>query len=50
MARNYLKGEIGDKVNAKLAAAAFNFRKALNELLFLAKNMFSNTQFINKNV
>jgi transposase, IS5 family len=33
MARNFLKGEIGDKVNAILAAAAFNLKKALNELL-----------------
>ena len=36
--RNYLKGEDGDKINAMLAASAFNFkswmRKALAELIF----------------
>lgn len=32
MLRNYLKGSIGDKVNAILAGAAFNFKKALNEI------------------
>ena len=40
MAKNYLKGEIGDKVNAILAAAAFNFRKALNDLLLWLKIYF----------
>jgi IS5 family transposase len=38
MLRNYLKGAAGDKVNALLAAAAFNFKKKLNrtkvELLY----------------
>ncbi|MFB6258272.1 MAG: IS5 family transposase, partial [Flavobacteriales bacterium] len=29
MARNYLKGEVGDSINAMMAAAGFNFRKAL---------------------
>jgi len=32
MLRNYLKGAAGDKVNALLAAAAFNFRKKLNRI------------------
>lgn len=32
MLRNYLKGVIGDKINALLAGAAFNFKKALNEI------------------
>jgi transposase, IS5 family len=32
MIRNYLKGVIGDKINAILAGAAFNFKKALNEI------------------
>jgi IS5 family transposase len=27
MARNYLKGTMGDAINLLLAAAAFNFRK-----------------------
>ena len=39
MARNYLKGEIGDSMNAMLAASAFNFkswmRKALAEFIFV---------------
>lgn len=39
MARNYLKGEIGDSINAMLGASAFNFkswmRKALAELIFV---------------
>lgn len=37
MAKNYLKGEIGDKVNAILAAAAFNLRKSLSELILWLK-------------
>lgn len=32
MARNFLKGMIGDKINAILAGAAFNFRIALKEI------------------
>lgn len=31
MDRNYLKGTVGDKVNALLAAAGFNFRKLIRE-------------------
>ncbi|MCJ7581560.1 MAG: IS5 family transposase [Candidatus Aminicenantes bacterium] len=31
--RNYLKGSLGDSVNLMLAAAAFNFRKLLRQLL-----------------
>ena len=30
LARNYLKGTIGDAINLLLAAAAFNFKKWLN--------------------
>ena len=41
MARNYLKGEIGDSLNAMLAASAFNFkswmRKALAEFIFVVE-------------
>lgn len=41
MDRNYLKGEIGDAINAMLAAAAFNFkswmRNALEQLIFVLK-------------
>jgi IS5 family transposase len=32
MLRNFLKGVEGDKINAILAGAAFNFKKALNEI------------------
>jgi len=32
MARNYLKGTIGDDINANLAAARFNFRGLLNNI------------------
>ncbi len=32
MLRNFLKGVLGDKINAILAGAAFNFKKALNEI------------------
>ena len=41
MGRNYLKGEIGDKINAMLAATAFNFkswmRKAITQFFFVLK-------------
>jgi len=36
MARNYLKGIIGDSINLMLAAAAFNFKKLMRKL----KNFF----------
>jgi IS5 family transposase len=32
MLRNFLKGVMGDKINAILAGAAFNFKKALNQI------------------
>lgn len=39
MLRNYLKGQQGDQINSPMAAAAFNFKKKLNqitkELLFV---------------
>ena len=39
MERNYLKGEVGDQINAILAASAFNFRswlrKATESLIFV---------------
>lgn len=41
MQRNYLKGEVGDQLNAILAASAFNFRswmrKAVENLIFVWK-------------
>ncbi|MBP7875135.1 MAG: hypothetical protein KA023_10160, partial [Bacteroidales bacterium] len=30
--RNYLKGQIGDKINALMAAAGFNFRRLLRKM------------------
>jgi len=33
MARNYLKGTLGDKINVILAASAYNFKKWINNLL-----------------
>ena len=33
MVRNYLKGSVGDSINLMLAAAAFNFKKWMRELL-----------------
>jgi IS5 family transposase len=39
LGRNYLKGELGDEINAMLAASAFNFkswmRKAGGQLIFV---------------
>jgi len=32
--RNYLAGQVGDKINAVLAAAGYNFRKLLGWLVF----------------
>jgi IS5 family transposase len=42
MARNYLKGSLGDGMNVLLSAAAFNFKKFLNELedIFLVLEYF----------
>lgn len=32
MIRNFLKGEVGDAVNALLAASAFNLKKRYNQI------------------
>jgi len=32
MARNYLKGMVGNDINANLAAAGFNFKGLLNKI------------------
>ena len=32
MGRNYIKGQIGDKINALMAAAGFNFRRLLRKM------------------
>jgi IS5 family transposase len=34
MDRNYLKGKVGDKINALLAGSGFNIRKLLRAFLF----------------
>ena len=41
MARNYLKGEIGDKMNLLLACSAFNFKKLMRELAFCLRNIIT---------
>ena len=52
MDRNYLKGEIGDAINAMLAAAALNFRSwmrnALEHLIFVLKFIESVLDYIKK--
>jgi transposase, IS5 family len=40
MIRNYLRGEMGDKVNTILAAAAFNLKKMLSRIKKELKNIF----------
>ena len=40
MIRNYLKGEMGDKVNTILAGAAFNLKKMLTKIKTELKNIF----------
>ena len=52
MDRNYLKGEIGDAINAMLAAAALNFRSwmrnALEHLIFVLNFIESVLDYIKK--
>ena len=45
MDRNYLKGETGNRVNAILAASAFNFRKLLKEFYCFLRNMQSKSDY-----
>ncbi|MDR0305356.1 MAG: IS5 family transposase [Chitinispirillales bacterium] len=45
--RNYLKGLQGDKINAMLAAAAFNFRKWMRKFFAPLKNLF---QYLKRSV
>jgi len=33
--RNYLKGSVGDRINLMLAAAAYNFKKLMRQLLYV---------------
>lgn len=42
MIRNYLKGEMGDKVNTILAGTAFNLKKMLSRIKEDLKNIFLN--------
>jgi IS5 family transposase len=42
LGRNYLKGVQGDRINAMLAAAAFNFRKWLREFFVQTQKRFQN--------
>lgn len=42
MIRNYLKGEMGDKVNTILAGTAFNLKKMLSRIRKELKNIFLN--------
>ena len=36
--RNFLKGFAGDQINLLMAAAAFNFKKWMREVIFVLKN------------
>jgi IS5 family transposase len=38
MARNFLKGKVGDAINALMSAAAFNFKKLMNTCVRAVKN------------
>lgn len=42
MAKNYLKGVVGDEINAILAGAAFNFKSWMNQLLNFWLRFLSN--------
>jgi transposase, IS5 family len=57
MARNYLKGTVGDAMNVMLAASAMNFKRMMNkwkeQLVFLALRIlqllnFYNNMFVNR--
>lgn len=40
LARNYLKGDLGDAINLMLAASAFNFKKLMKQLLDFLSTVF----------
>jgi hypothetical protein len=42
MGRNYLKGIIGDQINAMMAAAAWNFKKWMREMAHSFLYFFQN--------
>lgn len=45
VARNYLKGVVGDQINFMLAASAFNYRKLMKKLRAKALWLYSKTSF-----
>lgn len=47
LGRNFYKGVAGDAVNLLLAAAAYNFKRAMNALLWLKKEFNEMLQFYN---
>ena len=47
LGRNFYKGVAGDTVNLLLAAAAYNFKRAMNALLWLKKEFNEMLQFYN---
>ena len=44
--RNFLKGFDGDQINLIMAAAAFNFRKWMREIIFWLQNLFNPMKWI----
>ena len=38
--RNYLKGNVGDSINLMLAAAAYNFKKLMRQLIDYLRLVF----------
>ena len=40
LARNYLKGSLGDAINLMLAASAFNFKKLMKQLQDFLSTVF----------
>lgn len=44
--RNFLKGFDGDQINLLMAAAAFNFKKWMREIIFMLKNIKSIQWFL----
>ncbi|MDY4217932.1 MAG: transposase, partial [Prevotella sp.] len=47
LSRNFYKGVKGDAVNVLLAAAAYNFKRAMRVLLWLIKNISVKFDFTN---
>ena len=53
LSRNFYKGVKGDAINVLLAAAAYNFKRAMRVLLYLIKRinieLVSNIEFVSTN-